>query len=547
MRHLKYILFNRQERRGGRKWVSGSSLTTTRNEKPETINLSTLALLAILAVIQIFTGSARADEPGQPAEPPVELYRQAVRAIAAEQYGRAVLLLEQVVEHEANDVEAWTMLGLSWNRMRLHDNALDALTVARQLGGDNPTLSRERGIAYVGLRRYERALEALADDGDRDADAAFARGQAHFQLGQLEQAMDAFERAIALDPRTEPHARMMRTAALATLGRVEEARAEAVRGLAAAEGSVFESPFQAARARLDDWPLPPRPRLFYGSLEAGFRYNDNVMLRPDDATALPPELTDKRDWFGFANLQMHSDLYHSDDTILGVSGTFYNTFHIDFDDFDVADMIVLGRAAKRFGDVQFNLAGGGGYTWLGRRSLRATGLARAGLAWRVDEQWQLAGRYTVRYIDYRRDVSFAEENRTGWYHGLRFGPRLRFEEQRLTASLHALIDLADTRGDSVAYAAYGFELRAAWEPADDWTLIAGTRFRHFDYDNPNVRTGFASTRRDDQWLVFGSIQYRFAPQWTFSVDLQCLHNDSNIPGFFSYDQTMAGMSVRIDW
>lgn len=431
----------------------------------------------------------------------------AMRAMDDGDHGQAILILEELVAENANFINGWFFLGQARNRLGLWAQAKQALMRVEKLGAITPALHRELGIAELGSGHPQAALDQFDQVADQDAAVALLRAQALAMSGQSETARQQLEQAFAL-----------------------------------ARGTALESPYRNLLARLDAIPAQaPQRRRVYGSISAGWQYNDNVIVLADDAAALPADVSDERDNLSFYQVNLNADLFTTDRTIAGVSATLFSTYHFDLDDFDVADLLLVGRVSHRCGDWVLGVQAGGGYTWLGEDSLRASGLMSVSAAWRAKPNLTLNGSYTLRYTDYLA-TTLSDENRSGWDHSLRLGPTVRLADN-LTVSAAALLDLARPDGNSVVHDALGLELRTAWRPVNHWLISGGVRYRKLDYANHNIRTLFVKSRDDEVWTLFGQIAWRFAPQWTLNLDAQHTTTDSNISAFYEYDQTVAGASV----
>ena len=431
----------------------------------------------------------------------------AMRAMDKGDHGQAILILEPLVAENPNFINGWFFLGQARNRLGLWDEAKQALMQVEQLGAVTPALHRELGIAELGLGNPQAALDHLDQAADQGAEVALLRGQA-----------------------------------MAMTGRTRTARRQLEQGLASVRGTAMESPYRNLLARLNAIPAaaPQRGRV-YGSITGGWQYNDNVVVLPDDAPSIPADLTDQQDNLSFFHLNLNADLHRTEHTVAGVSATLFSTYHFDLDDFDVVDLLIMGRVSHRTGNWTLGAQAGGGYTWLGEDSLRATGLMSLSAAWLAEPDLTLGATYTLRYVDYLTNT-LSDEDRSGWYHTFRFGPTLRLADN-LTLSAAALVDLARPDGNSVEHDALGVELRSAWRPADDWLISGGFRYRDLDYAHDNIRTLFVKSRDDEAWTLFGQIAWRFARRWTLNLDAQHTITDSNIPAFYEYDQTVVGASV----
>lgn len=126
----------------------------------------------------------------------------------------AVEAFERAVELAPNHAAAWA--GLAQARMWLQFNqgvpgqlgpAQDALAQAEALAPEALETHVARGyIDYWGLNDYEAALEdftAAAELAPDDADVAGAIGNVHRRMGELDEAVEYYERRVELEPDME--------------------------------------------------------------------------------------------------------------------------------------------------------------------------------------------------------------------------------------------------------------------------------------------------------------------------------------------------------
>jgi len=149
--------------------------------------------------------------------------------------------------------EVWGYEGLG--RYHARSGQLDETVAAYRRGIDRVaspegrySLAKQLALQYVSLARYRSALEAyeIMARIEPGADPLVGIGNCHWQLGEHEQALVAYRRAIETDP-TSSLALANLAQLSATLGRKEEARATYERLLSLSAESV--DPRAAARAR----------------------------------------------------------------------------------------------------------------------------------------------------------------------------------------------------------------------------------------------------------------------------------------------------------
>lgn len=178
----------------------------------------------------IDTGPVTATTALAPEEAQQE-YKKALESMSNEDWAAAREHLEQAVVLYNRHAEAWYQLG----RVYEHESDLPAADAAyhRALAADPQFLRPLLRLCALALDRDDFA--ALLDDSNtllrrnpyRYPTAYYFKGVAHFQLRQFEQAEQAAQQAIQLDPgNTNPRSHYLLGFILANTGRLEEARAQ---------------------------------------------------------------------------------------------------------------------------------------------------------------------------------------------------------------------------------------------------------------------------------------------------------------------------------
>ncbi len=135
---------------------------------------------------------------------------QGYRALMKDRNQDAVNLFEQALAKEPQKAEWWYDLGIAYQRMSRHADAILACQRACELAPNSDDFRRKLVemkcyIAYEAqiAEQYEEAVrlyrEGLNVD-ERDAKSWFNLGLAYLKLGRGSDAKDAFEHAVAIEP-----------------------------------------------------------------------------------------------------------------------------------------------------------------------------------------------------------------------------------------------------------------------------------------------------------------------------------------------------------
>lgn len=119
-----------------------------------------VAVLMVLAAATP-TLAAGAPSPARPPARPPDEYSQAVRAVQAGDYSRAVGLLTRVVEREPGHADAWNYLGFSYRSLKQYDRAYAAYQKALALDPNHLGALEYLGELYVQTGQLARAEEIL--------------------------------------------------------------------------------------------------------------------------------------------------------------------------------------------------------------------------------------------------------------------------------------------------------------------------------------------------------------------------------------------------
>jgi Tfp pilus assembly protein PilF len=155
------------------------------------------------------------------------LLRNAAEALAQGAPERAALALEQALDLDRSQVQAWRMLAVIRQRQGRHDEAVHAFGQALSHGPDDALLHMGIGISLYEAGRHEdacAAIERACELAPGHAPAWFNLGRMHKVDGHSERAVAALERALEADP-GHLGARLYLAEAQTHLGHVAQAAA----------------------------------------------------------------------------------------------------------------------------------------------------------------------------------------------------------------------------------------------------------------------------------------------------------------------------------
>lgn len=132
-----------------------------------------------------------------------ELLRKGEYEKALKQLQREYDLFPLNATTKSNLARVYGLVGRRQLERRQYDEAAASFDHARELEPDNPEFRLGRGIALYGGKHYDDALFELEQArifGPDTVDIFFYMGKVYYDTGNLEGALDAWEKGLALDP-----------------------------------------------------------------------------------------------------------------------------------------------------------------------------------------------------------------------------------------------------------------------------------------------------------------------------------------------------------
>ncbi len=129
--------------------------------------------------------------------------KEITEKIKQNDFDKAISLSIKALEKTPKDSNALYLLGISYARKKMFQEAVDALVQVTQLNPDFPPAYFELGVCYQQQNDPERALEYYQKNMDLDqanVDSIYNSGLILFGLNRIEEALSRFERALSLKP-----------------------------------------------------------------------------------------------------------------------------------------------------------------------------------------------------------------------------------------------------------------------------------------------------------------------------------------------------------
>lgn len=163
----------------------------------------TLFLIAILMTVSLPVSPSRADEP-------FDSNNAAVKLMQAGEYEKALAQLQKTFNLfpynetvKKNLASAYVSLGNYQFKQKRFDEAALNFDQAIRLFPDNREYGTLRGIALYSAKRYDEAvivLDQVRHSGDDTPVILYYLGRAYYDSGNLEAALEAWDKALTLEP-----------------------------------------------------------------------------------------------------------------------------------------------------------------------------------------------------------------------------------------------------------------------------------------------------------------------------------------------------------
>jgi tetratricopeptide (TPR) repeat protein len=486
------------------------------------------------------------------------LYARGLVPFQEKKWEAAYRLFEQAVRADPSDAVATYYRGLTAARLGLWNVALQDVQSAVRLQPDIPRAALDLGIIHFELGQYETA-EKWFEEASRQPcctrTGALFRGLTRYRLGDDAEAL-TFLRQAEDDPELGLTARYYSALALLRQGETEKARSI----LAGLQSDRPDS--EVGRVAADYLSkVPPRrgveftekgPTARRWSLraDAGFEYDSNVVLAPDDSTVKESRgISDESDGRFRVDLGGRYRVATGGPVSLLVGYDFSQSIHFNLTQYDLQGHQLRAEVTTPWRGVELGLTGGYEFYALDYRSYLQQGSGTPWVTFFEGERAATRLYYSLGGHDYLRAPFEPYLDSIHHAGGIRQLYSLAEGKGLLSAGYQLdYDDPVSSDGSEFEYVGSQFELAYAC-PLRDWArLHAGYAFRLDDYQSENSRTGTdlapAGTKRrhDNQHQLALHLERDLAAQWTVALYYIGVMNNSNIDAF-EYGRHIVGVNL----
>jgi len=491
-----------------------------------------------------------------------DVIRRARDALNQGNYDKAVSDLGAALETHVEDGRLWFVFGFALYKRGDDEEAVEALRTAEELGYKRPGLYQTLGDALVALGHYDEALKALRRGPDSGRNA-LARAMALSQLERYDEALEAAGLALQRDSDLAAEANLLMATIHSRLGNREAAQARANQGRE--EIAAREAAGQPVAPQLDQ--AAGQLRGFLGRedpLEQHVAPHRRWQDTKDCDVSVTPLLSlTTNDAYqqggGFelvygASVNAWRRLLGDQNcglTAIGNADTQLYTGGSESNDLLASAMLDAYRqtGCLSYGSsVAYRYMHVGGFPFGHLLSVQA----RVALAERPWTQTGLSYQFDQREYEF---FVARQEDRDGSLHQLtlaqdffmtrwQLGDLHRDSNQELPMVLTPYLQWGreNAQGLSSKNGFWGVGVNARYPITARTQLTGGVGYRVRDFDNPDIRAAFLTSRDDLIWTAQVGLNARLTDRAQLAAGWQWMNLDSDVDAY-DFDQSQLGLSI----
>jgi tetratricopeptide (TPR) repeat protein len=474
-------------------------------------------------------------------------------------YDEAGALLNQAIQLDPDNVDAYYYLGLTNLAQGKHEQAADALEKARAKAPEDLAILTQLGVTYFVMEQYDKAeplLTRVFNAAPRTDGVGYYVGFIRYRKGDHQGALRAFQAGATDDTNLKQLTRLYTGLALARLGLPERAAAEVEEALKLAPTSPLTGP--AERLRDAVATQRDREKRFTAELKLGVFHDSNAPLQPEPsgdivAESVRASLRPKASFGELFGVRLEYAWFRKGPWESSVSYQFFQTVNNDLPKLNIENHLGTVGVTYRdaIGGMPYQAGASFIYDYLTLDNdeflQRKTFLLYGTLV--ESDKNITTGQLRFQNKEFSNDSLFHEELRDANNYLAGVLHVFRFAQDQHFIKLGYQFDLEDTDGRNFDY--NGHRLIVGGQYTYKWDEYQ-TRFR-YDYDvhfriykHPHslLPISFPDTKkRDDieQTHAF-RMEQPLTPSWTLAFDYQIIIARSNLP-VFAFNRNVATLSM----
>ncbi len=412
--------------------------------------------------------------------------------------------------------------GKTYLKLEQYDKAAAYLEKAWQIDPELMGLKYDMGYLRFKTGDYEKASGLLIKATESEPEnvlAFYYAGVSLYKQGRFKQASGYFVKAAQMSPTIRANGYYYAGLSYQKTGELEKAEEMFLHVKDDPEsGKLGESAAQWIKAVKYQQKLE-RPYSLY--LKLGRRYDDNVVLDPDDIDLIP----DDSDWSTLIYFSGTYEFSFGNNIKAGAGYTHYQIWYDDLDQYDLTGAIPQIYGEYKFNPLSFRLAYVPTYYWADGDSYLREHRIEPEIRWQINDDSMVRLLYTYKDATY-----FEDEARSGHSN--------EFYVDAFYLFLNGDIWITGKIGYE-DYSASGFD--QYWER---WRVRVGATFmlpwelefgingeyQKKDYDNPDIIANIE--REDDKYIGSLTLYRKIYYDWLGALgEYRYIKNDSNIKDF----------------
>jgi tetratricopeptide (TPR) repeat protein len=452
--------------------------------------------IAVYLVAQNTTVNKPAIETLQKVKPKIEPsaqqpegnFENGLKLFQDDQYDKALLEFQNIIDVDANNAEATYFLGLTYFKLEDHEKAIPLFKKALELDPEFKESYLSLGISYYKNKSYDLALNALSkalEANPKDASSHFFKGLTLHSLEKYQDSLFSFNQAKTLDPEFRQLALFYKALGYYKLGQVDYAKDLFKRTAdfdptsdTAKDANQFIDIIkqQQASGAGKDW---------YANVNAGYEWNDNISRSEQDI------VTNQADRIYIFQASGNYTFFKKKSFELDAGYNFYQSIYDEAKEFNY--QAHTGNLSASYGLNDWDLRLDTSYTYSTLDKLSFLGIETLSPA--IGHSFH-PKQYINASYSFQRKTFFTDSNRDGMNHSIGFINFLFFWDNKAFWSLGYRFSDENTRASQFDYANHHTDTTI--KIPGPFESVFRFYYAFFLRDYKNITESITGERQDDR-------------------------------------------------